>query len=157
MICRPATQSDAPDILAMTRAVGVFNAKEVACVEELLKTYLNQAGQDDYHFLSCVDGDRLVGFACYGPTPLTDGTFDLYWICAAPEHQRHGVGEVLLRQIEAEVQKRNGRQIFVETSATPVYAPARRFYEKHGFEPVAMLDDFYAVGDGKAIYRKNVC
>src|SRR5436190_22305507 len=51
----------------------------------------------DYEFIgafSC-DGD-LIGYACYGATPGTVGTYDLYWIAVIPEHQGEGGGSRLL-------------------------------------------------------------
>ena len=35
----------------------------------------------DYFFLGAfTPEEELAGFACYGPTPGTDRTYDLYWI-----------------------------------------------------------------------------
>src|SRR2546429_4558397 len=53
----------------LTAAAGVFRPEEVATAVELLDSSLN--GDDDYRFLGAYDGDELVGYACWGPTPGT--------------------------------------------------------------------------------------
>jgi hypothetical protein len=40
----------------------------------------------------------------------------------------------------------------VETSTRAQYEPTRTFYERCGYEIAAELPDFYAPGDGKAIF-----
>ena len=70
-----------------------------------------------------------MGYACFGPHPLTQGTYDLYWIVVDPVAQGHGIGHALLAGVEAEVLARGGRLLLVETSSTSAYASARRLYE----------------------------
>jgi hypothetical protein len=53
----------------------------------------------DYNVLVCDDGERILGYICFGPTPMTMGTWDLYWI--AVDRSQHtvigGVGYSLFR------------------------------------------------------------
>ncbi len=49
------------------------------------------------------------------------------------------------------------RRIYVETSSTPPYEPARSLYKKHGYQMVCLLMDFYREGDHKMIFMKEVC
>ncbi|MER3459484.1 MAG: N-acetyltransferase, partial [Chloroflexota bacterium] len=70
--------------------------------------------------------------ACYGPTPLTRGVYDLYWIAVDPQMQGRGIGSLLLGRVEADVQARGGRMIVVQTSGRPDYIRSRCFYERHG-------------------------
>ena len=58
----------------LTAATGLFRPDEVAIAVELLDGAL--AGDDDYRFLGAYAGNDLVGYACWGPTPGTRGTFD---------------------------------------------------------------------------------
>jgi ribosomal protein S18 acetylase RimI-like enzyme len=97
-----------------------------------------------------------LGFACYGPHPLTEGTFDLYWLCTARKVQGQGVGGALLGCVEEEVRTQGGRLLLVETSSTPSYAPARRFYEGHGFRYESVVHDFYSPSDDLLIYAKRI-
>ncbi len=41
----------------------------------------------------------------YGPTPLTLGTFDLYWMAVDPKAQGHGIGKALVRWLEEHVRR----------------------------------------------------
>ena len=46
--------------------------------------------------------------------------------------------------------------MYVETSSRPIYRPTRQFYVKCGYTEDALLEDYYAPGDGKVIYRKKL-
>jgi hypothetical protein len=72
-----ALESDGPQILKLTANVGVFSSVEITCVAELWNAYLKQNEASGYIFLVYRSGSRVVGYACFGPTPLTQGTFDL--------------------------------------------------------------------------------
>jgi ribosomal protein S18 acetylase RimI-like enzyme len=98
----------------------------------------------------------MQGYACFGPHSLTQGTYDLYWIVVDPTAQGRGIGHTLLAQVEAEVQARGGRLLLVETSSTPAYTPARRFYESSGYRCEAIIHDFYALGDDLVIFSKEL-
>lgn len=156
MNIEPPQPTDLERIARVAEGTGVFNPDELRVVRELLNTFFHPGPDDDYEFLISRNGtpDSVAGFACFGPTPLADRIWDLYWICVDREQQGTGVGSQLLRRIENELRARGARAIYLETSDSPAYAPARRFYEHHGYERVAHLDDFYAPGEGKVMYRK---
>jgi ribosomal protein S18 acetylase RimI-like enzyme len=46
--------------------------------------------------------------------------------------------------------------MFIDTSTRPDYAPARALYEALGFAPMGTLVDFYADGDGKALFGRRL-
>ncbi len=148
---------DAPAIARLAIGTGVFTQEEIRIVGEMLDGYFHPGPQDDHTFVVCRNGtpDSVAGFACYGPTPLTDKVWDLYWICVDRTSQRHGLGQGLLQCVEQDVQAHHGRAIYLETSDSDDYASARRFYEHNGYELLAHIDDFYADGEGKVIYRKS--
>jgi D-alanine-D-alanine ligase len=98
----------------------------------------------------------LAGYACFGPTPGTADSFDLYWIAVDPRTQGKGLGGAILARAEAEMAERGARGIYVETSSRGQYLPTRRFYEKHGYVACARLDGFYQTGDDKIIYNKRL-
>jgi D-alanine-D-alanine ligase len=147
---------EAEQIVNVARGARVFNEEEIATVEELIGDYVSRGNASDYHFLSCRQDGRVVGFACYGPRSLTRGTFDLYWIASVPDVQRQGVGGALLRQVEQEIRAQDGRLVIVETSDLPAYESARRFYESHGYRREAVIADFYAEGDSLVLYSKKL-
>ena len=152
-----ATRADEADqIVDAARSAGVFSDEEIAAVQELVDDYIANGNASTYCFLSCRQDGRVVGFACYGPRSLTQGTFDLYWIATVPGAQHRGVGSVLLNQAEQNIRFQGGRLVMVETSGRPDYEPARRFYESHGYRREAVIADFYDVGDSLVLYSKRL-
>jgi ribosomal protein S18 acetylase RimI-like enzyme len=109
-----------------------------------------------YSFLGAfTPDDELVGYACYGPTPDTDRTFDLYWIAVDPGAQRGGSGTQLLTEVERRLRGENARMLIVETSSRSEYAPTRHFYEKRGYAEAARVREFYAPLDDRIIFTKR--
>jgi ribosomal protein S18 acetylase RimI-like enzyme len=139
------------DIASIVRATAVFSEEEVAVALELF-----DEGQPDYEFVGALIGDRLVGYACYGLTPATDRTYDLYWIAVHPDAQRTGAGAALMAEVERRLEERRARLVIVETSSRDDYEPTRRFYAKRGYGEHARLRDFYAPGDDRVILGKRL-
>lgn len=123
-------------------------------MKELLQAYRQQGEASGYAFLVYKDGPSVLGFACFGPRPLTDGTFDLHWIAVDAGARRRGIASALLLRVEQEVCRRGGRLILVETSGTPAYTPARRLYESCDYHYQAVIHDLYAVGDDLIVFGK---
>lgn len=115
------------------------------------------APSPDYELLGSFDeAGSLTGYACFGPTPGTDRTFDLYWIAVHPAAQSTGEGARLLEAVERTLAARSARLLVVETSSRDDYARTRRFYERRGYGEAARLHDFYAPADDRVIYIKRL-
>jgi len=141
--------------MEIIRATRFFLPEEIKVAEELIDIYLNQPDQKDYQIVVAEDENRkVVGYMTYGPTPLTAGTWDLYWIAVSPEVQGRGYGQLLVRYLEKEVKKSKGRLVIIETSSQPKYLPTRKFYEKLGYREMARIPDFYRPGDDRVIFGK---
>jgi ribosomal protein S18 acetylase RimI-like enzyme len=111
--------------------------------------------QKDYILYSYVDeNDAVQGYYCAGPTPMTQATFDLYWIAVHPRMQKKRIGHELLGHCEAQVQAMGGSLIVVETSSQPKYEPTRQFYLRHDYAETARIRNYYAQGDDLVIYSK---
>lgn len=110
----------------------------------------------DYEFIGAFAGESLVGYACFGATPATDRTYDLYWIVVHPDAQRSGAGSALMGEVERQLGSRPARLLIVETSSRDDYAPTRRFYDKRGYQEAARLRDFYAPGDDRVVLSKRM-
>jgi ribosomal protein S18 acetylase RimI-like enzyme len=110
----------------------------------------------DYEFVGAFTSDRLVGYACFGSTPATDRTYDLYWLAVHPEAQRRGAGVALMTELERQLEERRARLLVIETSSRDDYAPTRRFYHKRGYQEAARLRDFYAPGDDRVVLSKRL-
>ncbi|MEO8623921.1 MAG: GNAT family N-acetyltransferase [bacterium] len=107
---------------------------------------------EDYELVGAYDdGDTLLGYACFGPTPSTTGTYDLYWLAVHPAAQGRGAGRTLVRWVEHELALRGGRLLVAETSSRADYAQARAFYACAGYVEAARVRDFYAPADDRII------
>ncbi|NLE77627.1 MAG: GNAT family N-acetyltransferase [Chloroflexi bacterium] len=152
-----ANEGDGQSILGIAARSGVFTSDEVACVQELWEAYLRDGEASGYVFLVYKGEDgQALAFLCFGPTPLTEGTFDLYWVCVAPEARGRGIASVMLTRMELEVAQRGGRLILVETSSLAAYAAARGLYESRGYQREAVVHDFYSPGDDLVILQKHL-
>ena len=140
---------------------GRFRDEEVDVALELFDEAVPEAGaadgarREDYEAVGAFAGERLVGFAVYGPTPATDRTWDLYWIAVDPEAQGTGGGTALLREVERRITERRARMLVVETSARDEYAGARAFYLSRGYDEAARVGEFYAPGDDRVIFTRR--
>lgn len=152
---RRVQDGDLKPVLALAKKTGVFTAKEIAVVKELVEAGLKNLTRDGYHSLVFEENDQLLGFACYGPTPMTEGTYDLYWLFVDPEEQRRGIGGALVGAVEKAIYRAKGRMLIADTSSTTSYLPARRFYQNHGFRKVAEVRDYYCPGDSRFTYVKQ--
>jgi ribosomal protein S18 acetylase RimI-like enzyme len=110
---------------------------------------------EDYRTLAAVEDDgTITGFISYGPIPLTENRYDLYWIAVDPACGRHGIGSRLLTAMEADLRQDGPGHIYIDTSSTEGYARARAFYEKNGYHVASLLQDFYREGDHRVLYLK---
>jgi GNAT superfamily N-acetyltransferase len=114
--------------------------------------------QPDYLFVGAfAPPDRtLVGYACYGATPATDRTYDLYWIAVDPAVQGTGAGTHLIAEVERRLEDAGARMLVIETSSRAEYEPTRRFYLARGYTEAARVGEFYAPGDDRVIYTKRL-
>jgi ribosomal protein S18 acetylase RimI-like enzyme len=152
---RPAA-ADAPALRRLVAATGVFYRQERAVALELLETRLVTGPKSGYSFVFAERGGDLLGYAAWGQAPLTQRTFDLYWIAVAPAAQGQGLGQVLLKLVERAVAARGGGNLYIETSSRQAYVRTRRFYREAGYRQVARLRDFYAPGDHKVMFCKVI-
>jgi aminoglycoside 6'-N-acetyltransferase I len=148
---QPADKEPLHRILVET---GVFTEPEVAVALELLDHALGHPGQHDYVIRVAASEGVVKGYYCTGHRPMTDGTFDLYWIAVDPQAHAGGIGSALLAHAEEQVRSEHGRLLIAETSSKPSYAATHRFYERNRYQVLARLKDFYRVGDDLIVYGK---
>lgn len=157
MKIRPLMRKDRERLQQMVIETGVFTNEEVEVAMELVDLVLGNEDQKDYRIVCAVDTeDRLRGYICYGPVPMTRGAFDLYWIVIDPEVQGQKIGSLLLDYLEEEVKGMNGRMILADTSSIPTYEKAQRFYLRKGFQEVARIADYYWEGNDRITYCKRI-
>src|SRR5512142_37735 len=101
MRIRSLSPSDRAQLIDIISQGAGFRSDEIACAIELLDAVLApvDAGEegDSYEArVAVIDdadgGERVVGYACFGATPMTEATFDLYWMVVAADTRGRGVG-----------------------------------------------------------------
>src|ERR1700704_605786 len=124
---RPIESTDRARLEEIVRRAGNFSREEIDTALELIDEALLTKNQGDYVVHVLEDASILHGFVCLGPTPLTKGTFDLYWIVVDTAAHRRGHGKALLKYAEQEVRRHGGRLLLIETSSLDTYRQTREF------------------------------
>ena len=155
MEIRLIEKKDREPLAALIRRIETFSQEEVQCAIELVDLALTP-NNPDYTLLVADRDGSIVGYVCYGATPMTEGTFDLYWIASDPTVRGQGVGASLIAGMEGDMRRRGARVIRVETSATEAYGPTRGFYASMKYMEEARFRDFYKVGDDLIILAKRL-
>lgn len=153
---RPLAAGDRDAVARIVNAVGNFNPAEIDCALELVDICLRDPDQKDYRIVVAeTPAGEVVGYACWGPTPMTRGTYDLYWVATDPAWQGRGIGRDLVSHVEDRVRAAQGRMLVVETSTRESYAGTVRFYQGLGYREASRIWDFYDVGDDKLTFLKR--
>jgi len=151
---RPLQPQDREPIRLLLQETGMFTDDEVGIALELVDTVLTRPEQKDYIIHTFSLDSIVLGYYCVGPTPGTEGTFDLYWIAVAPSGQGQGIGTALDRHAESFVRSLHGRLIVAETSSREIYDPTRKFYLGRGYTELSRITDYYRPGDDLVVYGK---
>ena len=155
MKIRPITKQDRQSVLEVIHSTGMFTKEEEQVASEVIDVCLTKSGQQDY-VVVVIENEQgaIAGYMCYGPTPMTEGVVDLYWMAVHPGKHRQGYGKALIQWLEKDVQEQKGRLIVIETSSRDKYATTRNFYQRLGYLENARIRDFYRPGDDLLIYCK---
>ena len=145
---------DRGGVEALLAATGFFNDEELAVAMELVDARLDEGPESHYRFLVAKEGVETIGYACWGVILGTAAAVDLYWIAVHPRWQGKGVGKALLHAAEAWIAETGRSRVYVETSGRPQYEPTRAFYLANDYAVAAVIEDFYAPGDGKFLFVK---
>ncbi len=154
---RPLEARDRAQVEAMTGAQTLFRPDEVSVALDVFDaaTGNGRRRDPDYSTLAAEADGVLVGWICWGPTPCTIGTFDLYWIVVDPGWQGRGVGSALVTEMERQLSGK-ARLIVVETAGRADYAPTRAFYAARGYQVGATIADYYDAGDDLVTFVKEI-
>jgi ribosomal protein S18 acetylase RimI-like enzyme len=159
-IIRPLVAADRSGVLRILENAGNFTPEEVATALELIDEWLELGEDSGYltYVLEARDEEKseMLAYVCFGPTPLTDSTYDLYWIAVDKSNHRGGVGKRLLKFTEEEIVRRGGKMLLVETSSQETYGGTIQFYERTGYELVGKIKEYYKPGDDKLIFAKRL-
>jgi ribosomal protein S18 acetylase RimI-like enzyme len=159
-IIRPLVAADRSGVFRILENAGNFTPAEVGIALELIDEWLELGEHSGYltYVLEARDPEKseVLGYVCFGPTPLTESTFDLYWIAVDKSKHRGGVGKRLLKFSEEEVLRRGGKMLLIETSSQETYGGTIQFYERTGYELVGKIPEYYKPGDDKLIFAKRL-
>lgn len=153
---RPITLADTNPIIELTIETGVFKPLEIITLREVLGDYHKEDRELGHRAFVWEEAGKLLAYAYYAPTEMTDRAWHLYWIAVARDLQGRGLGRKLLEFVEDDIRGLRGRMLMIETSTLPHYDPTRRFYLKYGYEQIAQVPDYYADGDGMVVYVKRL-
>jgi ribosomal protein S18 acetylase RimI-like enzyme len=152
---RPAREADRPEIASILERVGIFTPDQISAALDLVaQAFANPERGEFLPFVAELDG-KIAGYVLYGPTPLADRVFDLYWIAVLPEYQARGIGKLLLQFVERAVAERHGRMLLIETSSKESYGRTRQFYEHAGYREISRIKDFYRKEHDKIVYSRD--
>ncbi|MDD2252060.1 MAG: GNAT family N-acetyltransferase [Dehalococcoidales bacterium] len=155
-VIRPARQTDKNDLVFLLKNISQFEPYELTVAQELIDEYLCQGTSSGYYILVALEADVLAGYICYGPTPLTESTWDIYWEAVSPTLQGKGIGRALIESAEANICAIGGHLILIETSSSPAYENTRKFYVSNGYQLASCIPDFYAPNDDRLTYCKKL-
>jgi len=155
---RPLAPEDRAAIAGIVQGVGNFNPAEIDCALELVDICLGNPAQTDYrvHVAESARSGAVCGYTCWGPVPLTRGSYDLYWIATHPGYQGLGIGRALMQFVENRVLEEKGRLLIIETSSKESYDRTVGFYRRLGYVEASRIRDFYDVGDDKLVLVKRM-
>ena len=137
--------------------MGLFRPDEIPVALEVFDEAVHAGPRaEPYSALGAdVDG-RLAGWICWGPTPCTLGTYDLYWMAVDPALQGAGIGTALVLEMERRLagpcpaDRRGDRR-----------SPGLLGHPRGSTRPGAIgrrrpFADFYAPGDDQVVFVKEV-
>ena len=155
---RNLINSNDPELIrAIIQSSGFFNPEEIDIAVELAEMALNKGCADSgYHFLFLEVDGKTAGYSCFGRIAGTRNSFDLYWIAVHDNFRGKGLGKQLLAETEKIISEMGGGRIYIETSSIEKYTPTQKFYFSAHYTLEALLENFYAPGDGKMIFVKEL-
>ncbi|ADU47533.1 ribosomal protein S18-alanine N-acetyltransferase [Intrasporangium calvum] len=103
-------------------------------------------------YVVAVDGDQVVG---YGGLDVSGDVADLMTIAAVPAAQGRGLGRRLLDDLVHRAEGHGATALLLEVRADN--EPAKRLYERRGFETISVRRRYYQPGDVDAlVMRKHI-
>src|SRR4051794_26206318 len=97
---RPTVPADTPRLLDITAGTGLFTPADVETLREVLDEYHAENAAQGHHCSTYEKDGQVIGFVYFAPSPMTDRTWDLWWIVVDRQIQARGIGGQLLRHAE---------------------------------------------------------
>jgi ribosomal protein S18 acetylase RimI-like enzyme len=152
MNVRLSLSGDIPALQAVLDQTGLFPGE---MLPGLMSGFLSSQDSEDL-WLTCEIAGEVAGFCYCAPEKLTDGTWNMLAIAVHPSMQGSGCGGAIVKALEELLQARGQRVVIADTSGTDGFARTRAFYRKNGYREEARIRDFWAAGDDKIVFWKNL-
>ena len=153
---RALRPSDRSRLVAALESDSTFSDVEVDVALELVDNALENGERDYVVRVADLPDFWVAGYICFGKTPMTENTWDLYWVVTHAGARGKGVAAALIQAMEAELRTRPGASVRVETSQQESHDAARRLYDRLGYPIIARFPDFYRPGDDLIVYFKKL-
>jgi len=157
---RPAVPSDTPTLVSLGFASNLFTSDEAEALlgDSLRSLFAMPATNPVDKIARVVDGaDGLpVGWSFLSADTAAEGVWELLWIGVALCVQGSGVGAALLADAEVQSRAAGARILIISTASTASTARARAFYVRNGYQESGRIANFYAEGDDKVIFVKQL-
>ena len=101
---------------------------------------LDSLRQPEITFWSVMDGDALVG--CGAIKRLDASHAEVKSMRTKPARQQSGIASLLLEHVITEARRMGFTRLSLETGSTGFFLPARKLYEKFGFEYCEPFADY---------------
>jgi ribosomal protein S18 acetylase RimI-like enzyme len=149
------TAEDKPGVMRLLHNTPEFLPPEVDLAEEVVDDYLKDPAGSGYFTLVADLEPGIGGFVVYGPVPITDNVWELYWFAVDGNIRGQGIGRKLWEAAENNMWKAGARIMVLETSSKSEYDRTNLFYERAGYKVVGLIKDFYMLGDDQITYEKR--
>ena len=166
MFLRPILSRDRASLVTLLQRIDTFTDEERVVALELIDESITRPEQSGYQCIVAVaagrsaeaseDDECVAGYLSYGRTPMTEASYDLYWVAVDPAYRGQGVGRKLCAALEETCRQADGHLIRVETSSQEAYAGTLQFYLDQDYIEGGRLPGFYKPGDDLVILYKLV-
>jgi len=124
-------------------------------LDDMVSGFLNNETEELW-YVSETEAKEVISIAYCAPERMTEGTWNLLLIAVSKDTQGQGVGSDLIAHVEQDLMLTGARILLVETSGVPDYALTRKFYPKCGYAEIAVIPEYYDIGDDKVVFWKSL-
>lgn len=151
------TPNDYEAVYELLEQSGFFYEFEInICLHMMEETIENDNEKSDYHWLMVESNGSLIGFSCFGKDPMSQNSWEIFWLAIEKKNKDKGIGSILLKEVERIALAGKAEHIWIQTSGRDKYLPTLEFYTSKDYNKSASLTDFYAKGDPKIIFHKKL-
>jgi ribosomal protein S18 acetylase RimI-like enzyme len=148
--------SDRTKLFKLIQDCGAFYPHEMAYGMGLFDEHLLRGENSSHQFMLYEQDGSLIAYGCFGPLPLTDRRYHLYWLVVGSGASSKGIGKALESAIAKRVRTQGGVRLYAETSNRATHEGARQFYEHCGYRLDTVTPDYYGDGHDKVVYVKDL-